>query len=272
MRALWLTLLTLACGSDPILDRAEQLASEEEVQTVAVAEAKTELVSEGQTPGIPDETVTPGIPEEPEPAPPGTETDGVSPGVPEEPEPAPPGSDTGAAAMTPGVPEEPEPAPPGTPGGSDTGGVAITPGIPEEPEPAAPGSPGGGDHADKEPGYQGPTVTLKGSVSMDESIQGKIYIDVFDGDQRNISGERPNLVTVHSVAGPGPFEISVPVSAKRVWLSAYADVTQDNRPTKGEPTGWYPGNPVFLDSPPERIKIELVADKKPVGLGLDFGR
>ena len=89
MRALWLTLLTLACGSDPILDRAEQLALTEAVQPVEEVQAETELVTSGQTPGIPEETITPGIPEEPEPAPPGTQTDGVNPGVPEEPEPAP---------------------------------------------------------------------------------------------------------------------------------------------------------------------------------------
>ena len=271
MRALWLTLASIACGSDPILDRAEVLAAEEETTTpVVVSDAKTEP-SEGQTPGIPDETMTPGIPDEPAPAPPGTETEGVVAGVPEEPEPAAAGSDTGSAAVTPGVPEEPEPAPPGTPGGSDTGGGAITPGVPEEPEPAAPGSPGGGDHDDKVPGYQGATVTLKGRVSMDESIQAKIYIDVFDGDQRNTAGDRPSLVTVHSLPGPGSFEMEVPISAKRIWMSAYADITKDNRPTKGEPTGWYPGNPVFLDGPPASIVIELVADKKPVGLGLDFG-
>ena len=106
---------------------------------------------------------------------------------------------------------------------------------------------------------------------MDESIQGKVYIDVFDGDQRNTAGDRPSLVRVVELGGPGAFEIQVPLSAKRVWLSAYADPTQDNRPSKGEPTGWYPGNPVFLKSPPDLIVIELVADKKPVGLGLDFG-
>jgi hypothetical protein len=107
---------------------------------------------------------------------------------------------------------------------------------------------------------------------MDPSILGKVYIDVFDGDQRNIAGERPSLVRVVTLEGPGNFEVELPVSAKRVWLSAYADTSEDNRPTKGEPTGWYRGNPVFLDSPPDLIIIELVADKKDVGLGLDFGR
>ncbi len=250
MRTLWLTFAAFACGGDPILQRADELEAQEEVSKAPAVEVKStdkKVDSEEViTPGIPDETITPGVPDEPDP---------VQPDEPEQ-----------------GVPDEPTPAPPGTPGGSDTGGVDVTPGVPEEPEPAPPGTEGGAPHEGKVEALSGPQVTLRGRISMDESIKAKVYIDVFDGDQRNHTGPRPSLVKVIELAGAGDFEITLPVSAKRVWLSAYADLTSDNRPTKGEPTGWFPGNPVFLDSPPDFISVDLVMESKPVGLGLDFGR
>jgi len=203
------------------------------------------ISDEEVTPGIPDEEVTPGEPEEP------------SPGQPEEP--------------SPGQPDEPEPAPPGTPGGGDTGGRGMTAGTPEEPSPAAPGSPGGAEHSEKQGEISGPQVALMGTVSMDLSISSKVYIDVFDGDQRNTTGPRPSIVTVAELAGAGGFRVDVPLAAKRVWMGAYADTNGDERPTKGEPTAWYSGNPIYLDSPPDHITIELVMESKPTGLGLDFG-
>lgn len=274
MRALSLTLTFIACGADPILEKAEALAMEAEAEVSApLVGAEVAVV---QTPGEPEETIIPGVPEEPSPAPPGTVSEGTTPGTPEEPSPAPPGSaggaDTGSVPVIPGTPEEPSPAPPGTLGGGDTGGINVAPGVPEEPAPGQPGAPGGAEHSGKNQQIEGPQMTIKGRIDMAPTIQGKVYIDVFDGDQRNIAGERPSLVRVVTLAGAGIFEVEVPISAKRVWLSAYADTSQDNRPTKGEPTGWYSGNPVFVDSPPDLVVIELVADKKDVGLGLDFGR
>jgi hypothetical protein len=266
MRAVWLVLATIACGGDPILDKARELEAERAgggsggaVGGALDGAAAGGALDGGEVvvaPGIPDEVMTPGIPDEPAPAEAG----------------APWGGDTGSVTITPGVPDEPAPAPAGAPGGSDTGAVAVTPGVPDEPSPGAPGTAGGAAHADKQVGFEGPTTTLRGWLRMDESIQAKIKIDVFDGDQRNIAGPRPSLVTVASFDRPGEFEIEVPLSAKRVWLSAYADTTGDGRPSKGEPTGWYPGNPVFLSDAPDTIVIELVADKKAVGLGLDFGQ
>jgi hypothetical protein len=276
MRALSLTLTLIACGADPILEKAEALAVEDEAASAALLVEDAAAGGEPGEPGEPDELVTPGVPEEPTPAPPGTLSDGVVAGTPEEPAPAPPGTaggaDTGAVAVTPGVPEEPTPAPPGTAAGADTGAASVTPGVPEEPEPGQPGAPGGAEHEGKIEQIEGPQIKIKGRIDMDPSILSKVYIDVFDGDQRNIAGERPSLVRVVTLQGAGTFEIEIPVSAKRVWLSAYADTSEDNRPTKGEPTGWYSGNPIFLDSPPSLIVIELVSDKKDVGLGLDFGR
>jgi hypothetical protein len=289
MRAVWLVLATIACGGDPILDKAREFEAEERAGTRPAptaggaaggaadgAAGGAAAVVVPSAPGIPDEVITPGIPDEPAPAPPGTSSEGVTPGIPDEPAPAeagaPWGGDTGSVTITPGVPDEPAPAPAGAPGGSDTGAIAVTPGVPDEPAPGAPGTAGGAAHADKQVGFEGPTTTLRGWLRMDESIQAKIKIDVFDGDQRNIAGPRPSLVTVASFDRPGEFEIEVPLSAKRVWLSAYADTTGDGRPSKGEPTGWYPGNPVFLSDAPDVIVIELVADKKAVGLGLDFGQ
>ncbi len=246
MRALWLTLALTACWEDPILQRAEDLeALDKPAAKSGAAPVEAGTPEQGMEAGIPDETITPGVPEDPDPV--------------------------QAEDPAPGVPEDPEPAPPGFKGGNDSGGEGVTPGVPEEPDPAPVGSPGGAEHEGKTDGLVGPRGTLTGTVSMDESIKAKIYIDIFDGDQRNHAGPRPSLVTVQELQGAGAFKIEVPLSAKRVWLSAYADINGDKRPTKGEPTGWFPGNPVHLESPPDRIKLELVADKKPVGLGLDFG-
>lgn len=214
----------------------------------------------------------PGVPEEPEPGRPemgeGAMVAGLAeeplPGTPEEPEP--------------GVPEEPEPAAPGStnqpapPPVGDGVPVQPEPGIPDEPEPAPPGTPGGADHPGKEGGAveEGPHVTIRGSIAS-PSGAGKVRIDLFDGDQRNVSGPRPKVVGVHEVAQAGPFELSVPVSVGRVWLGAYLDGNGNNRPDKGEAFGWYNRNPIHLDDVPTSINITLEEEGKASGLGLDFG-
>ncbi len=251
MPVLLLTLAHFACGGDPILERAEQLDATRKRAPVGVAEGS----GEEPIPGTQDGEVVPGIPDEPDPVP----------GIPDEPDPV------QAEDPDPVVPEDPQPALPGTPGGGDTGKGTVVPGIPEEPAPAQEGTPGGAAH-DGMTEFEGPKVTLRGTIAMDVSIQAKVTIDVFDGDHRNRVGPRPSLVQAVTLPGAGPFEIQVPISAGRVWLSAYADIRMDNRPTKGEPAGWFSGNPIFLESPPKQIRIELIQDKKAVGLGLDFER
>ena len=75
---------------------------------------------------------------------------------------------------------------------------------------------------------------------------------------------------VHEVESLGPFEVSVAESTGRVWIGAYRDLNQNNRPNQGEPFGWYARNPVYLDDPPDSIEINLVVVGKSQGLGVDF--
>lgn len=238
--------LCSACGADPILEAAEAMDKE--------------TTSKGES--TPAEGVVPGEPGEPGAGEPGEEN--MEPGVPEEP--------------TPGIPDEPAPAPAGSermptpPPGGDGVPEEPKPGIPEEPEAAPPGTPGGAAHAGKEAEEQdsGPQVIIQGEV-FGEPGMGKIRIDMFDGDQRNVSGPRPKVVAVHEIPELGPFDHSVPVSAKRIWLGAYRDVNDNKRPDKGEPFGWYARNPIYLDDVPSRIEVKIESEGKTSGLGLDFG-
>ena len=228
---LWLCCITVGCGRDPILEAAESLEDPPE---------------RGAT--TPVETEAPPVGAEGEP----------EPGIPEEPTPAPAGST-----------ERPEPPPHS---GGEGKAIEPKPGVPEEPTPAPPGTPGGADHPGKEGGVveEGPQVILRGSISGGESVGGRIRIDLFDGDQRKTAGPRPRVIGVHEVADSGPFELSIAKSAKRVWIGAYRDLNENNRPNKGEPFGWYSNNPVYLDDPPSQIRITLAVEGKSSGLGLDF--
>ena len=239
-------LLAVGCGADPILEAAEAMDQEESMASQAVVGTGSPRGEPGEPGAVQpgEENMTPGVPEEPEP------------GIPNEPEAAPAGS---KRMPTPppggdGVPEEPKP------------------GIPEEPEAAPPGSPGGAAHAGKESPMEqsGPQVIVQGVVDGEPGM-GKIRIDMFDGDQRNVSGPRPKVVGIHEMDDVGPFELSVSVSAKRIWLGAYRDLNDNKRPDKGEPFGWYGRNPIYLDDIPARVMVKIESEGKALGLGLDFG-
>lgn len=239
-------IFVLGCGNDPILDAAGELEAEEARRVLDKGGGAPGEDSPG-TPGAVqpgEENMKPGVPEEPKP------------GIPDEPDPAPPGAD-GAPKPPPGqegVPNEPEP------------------GVPEEPEAAPPGSPGGAAHAGKEAGQEvsGPQVIVRGEVKGEPGV-GKIRIDLFDGDQRNVSGPRPKVVGVHELEGLGAFAISIAESAGRIWLGAYRDVNGNKRPDKGEPFGWYSKNPIYTDDLPSKVVVTVEAEGKTTGLGLDFG-
>lgn len=224
-------LFGVACGKDSILEAVDEMEQTEGSAVILDPAGGEPMEGTAEEP-------EPGIPEEPTPAPPGTEEF-----------PAPPKGTDGL-----GQPKEPDP------------------GVPEDPEPAPAGSPGGAHHANKEGGKEaeGPFVNIQGRVDA-EGGEGKIRIDLFDGDQRNVAGPRPKVVGVHEIDSPGPFEISIPASDKRVWIGAYRDKNGNNRPDKGEPAGWYSKNPVFLDSQPDTVVIVLTVEGKSSGLGLDFG-
>lgn len=282
--------LFCGCGKDPILEAAENLEAEVSTEQGAPPVTDVALGVDGQpTPGIPEEP-TPGVPEDPseggviaqgagivvpkqagevgvpsEPSAAGVPSEPTA-GVPEEPKPGSAEEPTPAPA---GSTELPEP-PPGLDGSGSS--VAPKPGVPQDPEPAPPGTPGGADHPGKEGGVveEGPHITLRGQITGGESVGGRIRIDLFDGDQRNTSGPRPRVVGVHEVNPSGTFEISVPQSSGRVWIGAYRDLNQNNRPNEGEPFGWYSKNPVYLEDPPSLVEITLAVEGKSRGLGLDF--
>jgi hypothetical protein len=265
-----------ACGQDPILDAVDEMGG---------ASAPNKAPTSGPND---EENMEPGIPEEPTPGvatgpaskgvagTPGTPAEGGVVVAPEEPEPGTPED------PVPGIPEDPEPARPGSTDRSEAVdgeqeglGTAESPepGTPEDPEPAPPGSPGGAQHAEKQDfTVEGVQVLVRGQVFLDEEITGQIRIDLFDGDQRNVAGPRPKVVGVHEMDAAGSFEISVSQSAKRVWLGAYVDLNSNNRPDKGEPSGWYQNNPVQLqDDPIDEVLIRLEVESKSSGLGRDFG-
>jgi hypothetical protein len=289
-RALMVGFLFCSCGKDPILEAAENIEAEEAAVVDGAPAAGAPMGEEGEpSPGIPEEP-SPGIPEEPPDgasgglkAGEGTPGQSSGKGVPEEPGEAgiPAEPEAGVPeAPVPGAAEEPTQAPAGSterpkpPPGLEGSGTASAPepGVPEEPSAAPPGTPGGADHPGKEGGgvEDGPHITLRGRISGGESLGGRIRIDLFDGDQRNTSGPRPRVVGVHEVNPSGTFDISVPQASGRVWIGAYRDLNQNNRPNEGEPFGWYSKNPVYLEDPPALVEITLAVEGKTRGLGLDF--
>jgi len=242
------------CAKDPILEAAESMGTDTQKDGAPIK------AQAGVVPGTPDEP------------PPGVPGDAMEAGLAGDPEPGTP------AEPQPGIPEDPEPAAPGSeavpdpPPGGDGVPAQPEPGVPEEPKPAPPGTPGGAEHPGKDGGIvdEGPHVTIRGSISSG-SLNGKIRIDLFDGDQRNVSGPRPKVVGVHEINESGPFEVSIPASVGKVWLGAYLDSNKNNRPDKGEAVGWYSRNPVHLDDVPKAVNITLQEEGKASGLGLDFG-
>lgn len=255
------TFVAISCGKDPILEAVDAMEDN------AGAEGGPGSESGALQKGVPEDPQL-GVPEEPLPGSP-TGEPGLAAepekGTPAEPE---PGTPTDPEPAAPGTSDQPEPPP--SAGGGDP--AEPQPGVPKDPEPAPPGSPGGAHHEGKEAGgaEEGPHVLIRGRIDAPGG-SGVIRIDMFDGDQRNVAGPRPKVVGVHEIATPGRFEVSVPQSHRRVWLGAYRDLNGNNRPDKGEPTGWYKRNPVFLDGSPPSVVIELEVEGKASDLGLDFG-
>jgi len=155
--------------------------------------------------------------------------------------------------------------PPGQ-GGSEGPG---TPGVPEDPPPGDPGQPpppgdgaSGGDGTIPPPsGVE--TVTLSGSVEVEDYTRGVITIDVFDGDNKNQhGGKRPDIVGRVKIDAPGPFELEVE-KGKTVWLSAYADQDENNRPSQEDPLGVCECNPVSADYDAGGLVLKLTRGHPP---------
>ena len=258
-------LVGVGCGKDPILEAVDEMATVSGEDRAAASPAGVGVPEEpepgeptdpspGDAGGVPGEPGQAGVAEQPDK------------GVPEEPKPGVPSEPTPAAA---GSADRPEP-PPSQAGQGEPD--EPQPGVPDEPQPAPPGSPGGAAHQGKMNGEEerGPEALIRGRIDAPGG-SGMIRIDLFDGDQRNVAGPRPKVVGVHEISSPGGFEVSIPQSHKRVWVGAYRDLNGNKRPDKGEPSGWYPRNPVYLDSLPSSVIISLEVEGKASGLGLDFG-
>lgn len=142
-----------------------------------------------------------------------------------------------------------------------TNNVAPNPGIPEEPKPGIPSQPppGEGPMPGGQPVFDGPTVTVTGEIKFPSYKQGKVRIDVFDGDQRDHS-IKPSVVTTKELEQPGEFTLSVPESVKHVWISAFVDQNNNQRPDHGDPTGFYVDNPVSTKKNVNGLIIELKED------------
>lgn len=143
-------------------------------------------------------------------------------------------------------------------GGAPAGGPAPPP-PGGEPPPGQPGGgqPGGGQPGGGQPGGQpaeggmqpsdpsGPMVSVSGSVNYAAWTGGMVRVDVFDGDQTNFS-QRPRVLAMEQLTRPGPYRVSIPAGSGRIWISAFNDSNQNNRPDPRDPTGFHAGNPVTV--------------------------
>jgi len=138
------------------------------------------------------------------------------------------------------------------------------PGVPEDPTPGAPGAPQDQTAPATAP-EDGPSVTLKGRVRYAEYKSGKVRVDVFDGDQRDFS-KRPGVVGWAELTAPGDFEVTVPTSAGKVWLSAFNDANGNGAPDDMDPTGHLEDNPIRLsDDTLTGLVIDLEYNPRPEG-------
>lgn len=175
----------------------------------------------------------------------------------------------------------------GSPGAGPAPGTASPPqpGSPDAPSPGAPGQPQAGTAPDPPPGdpnvpppggkpggqgepggaIDGPAVTLSGTISVPGWESGEIRIDVFDGDQQDLTGPRPGVVGFGKLDKPGAFSVQVPASTPKVWLGAFHDADGDGRPGPQDPSGWLTGNPVHTDGTVSGLDLELVARPPPGG-------
>jgi len=158
----------------------------------------------------------------------------------------------GTVAAQPPPPVEP------TPGGGEPAPV-----VPDDPERVVPDDPPPGGAVVT----SGPTITLSGRVEVVDYAGGQIRIDVFDGDQQELSGPRPSVVGVARIDQPGPWSVAVPATTEKVWIGAYADENGDGRPEPKEAAGWYEGNPVVVSADQDDLRLRLSREVPPTDGG-----
>lgn len=113
-------------------------------------------------------------------------------------------------------------------------------------------------------------MTLSGTIEIAGWSGGPIRIDVFDGDQVAAAGSdrRPNVVAQARLEKPGVFAVSVPVSANKVWIGAFADEDRDGKPGREDPSGWYGDNPVDLGADRGGLALKISRPEPPPSGGL----
>lgn len=135
------------------------------------------------------------------------------------------------------------------------------PGVPSsEPKPGTPQEPAPGN-----PFQDGPLVKLSGEIIVPNWKGEPIRIDIFDGDQRQIGGSRPNVVMMEHLKSDGAFEIDIPQNDSYYWIGAYVDVDGDGKPGPNDPSAWYSGNPISGKKETKGVILQLTVpdDSRP---------
>ncbi len=247
------------CGRDPILEKAE---AEAKVRAEGKAAERSVAQADARPPGVPG---VPGVPGAAEGAP--------APGIPEEPKPGVPSAPAPGAPGAPGAPVAPTPGQGAAgllPPGVLPPGVAGSPppGIPSQPTPGIPSQPppGGGFATN------GPTVSLSGTIVFPSYKNGKVRITGFNSDHAANTRSRPDVIGMAEIAAPGPFTMTVPQNAGKIYLEASVDENGDGRPGPLDPQGKADRFPVTAGTAPVTgLTVTLTRrEPPPGGRGTDF--
>ena len=103
----------------------------------------------------------------------------------------------------------------------------------------------------------GEFITISGTIEANNPTNKSIRIDIFDGDQRNIGGERPSVVVSTTVEAGPEFEIFLPKKKQMLWVGAYIDEDGNGRPGPLDPSGWYSDNPISGEEDHLRVVLTL---------------
>ena len=226
-------LFFLSCGGDPILDRAEELSegpTSDAAQT-ATSSNEASAASKGESPIKPSLLPVVEPPKQFRDKSPTTE------------------ETTNLQFPVPGIQPGEQP----------------TLGVPEEPLPGVPAPPRAvvlDDQPEQPSALE--QIEISGVILVQGWNGNEIRIDIFDGDQRQIGGNRPSVISSSSVNKPGAYKISIPKGDGKYWIGAYVDQNGDGRPGKQDPSGWYLGNPISASQPATGIELVLSVPDDPI--------
>ena len=157
-------------------------------------------------------------------------------------------------------PVQAEAPPTGDPSVPPPGGSVGDPSVPPPGgAPGVPGAPGAGN---------GPSVTLTGVVTYAEWKSGAVQLTAFDGDHAAGAGGHPKVIGFGTIDRPGPFTVSVPAGAGKVYVEASVDEDGDGRPGPQDPQGKADRFPVTVgDEGVDGLEIRLIKREPPPGSG-----